>query len=255
MPATMIDRMRWLSTLAGFVVMATDPAFAQTPGSSTTTASSAGEDRWAVSFGADVRAPAGEFSDTGGGIRMSVDRRLAHSVFSVGGEVVFLLYGQEHSPYSGVYRGRTLSSATTDHTSFNIAALLRAHRSTGKWRPYADVVFGTHTYRTTTSVDGTGSTVCSPQGACSTVGEVSSTQLSDTALAYGGGAGLMRTITKDQSTFLEFSIRYLRGGEAQYLTNGAIEREGNVIIHLDITRSRTDAVAVYLGIRFGHPFF
>ena len=234
--------------------MAAIPALAQTTGSNTNSTSGAEESQWAFNLGLDVRVPTGDFSYTGGGLRMSLDRQLGRSVFSVGGEFVVLLYGEEQLPYSGEYHGRPLKSATTDHEGFNIAMLLRAQRPTGKWRPYADVVLGTHTFRTTTRVDGTGTSYCSFNGNCSTVGELTSTQLSDTVLTYGGGAGLLRTVTKGELLLLDFSIRYLRGGVAQYLTNGAIQRDGNTIVQIDVSRSRTDALAVYLGVRFANPF-
>jgi hypothetical protein len=38
-------------------------------------------------------------------------------------------------------------------------------------------------------------------------------------------------------------------------TNGAIQRDGNTIVQMDITRSRTDGVAVYLGIGFARGSF
>ena len=45
-------------------------------------------------------------------------------------------------------------------------------------------------------------------------------------------------------------LRYLWGGEARYLTQGAIHRVGNQAV-LDISRSRTDMVAIYFGLNCG----
>ena len=42
----------------------------------------------------------------------------------------------------------------------------------------------------------------------------------------------------------------VRRGEADYLRKGALRREGGQVV-LDLTRSRTDMVMIYLGVAFG----
>ena len=49
---------------------------------------------------------------------------------------------------------------------------------------------------------------------------------------------------------LDLSLRYLRGAEGTYLTKGAIRVDGSTGI-LDLSRSRTDMVALYVGVVFG----
>src|SRR5262245_39257221 len=55
--------------------------------------------RWQGSIGIDVGVPAGEFGaavpDGAGGLRAHVDRQLGTSIFSLGGEVGWLLYGDD----------------------------------------------------------------------------------------------------------------------------------------------------------------
>jgi hypothetical protein len=257
---TTMVRLRWATALAGaLAVSAGAPLFAQATGSSTSPTHVAELEKWSLSLGIDGRAPTGEFEqhvpEGGGGVKAIADRRFGRGVFSFGGEASWLLYDEEKSAYSGEQFGRTLKSATTDHTSINYSLLLRVGRPRGKWRPYVDAVVGGHTYRTTTTVDGSGYEACTYVGGCHTYDELSSTQLSDTTLTYGGGAGFMRTISKGGLVLFDMSIRYLRGGETEYLTNGAIRRDGNTIVQMDVTRSRTDAVAVYLGIGFSRPVF
>ena len=73
------------------------------------------------------------------------------------------------------------------------------------------------------------------------------TNARDFALSYGGGVGVK---IGSPPGWFDLSIRYLNGGEADYLRKGALRREGGQVA-LDITRSRTDMVMIYLGVAFG----
>jgi hypothetical protein len=53
-----------------------------------------------------------------------------------------------------------------------------------------------------------------------------------------------------RSVKFDVSVRYLAGGEAEYLTKGAVRWEGGQTI-LDVSRSRTDIVLVYIGVALG----
>jgi hypothetical protein len=48
---------------------------------------------------------------------------------------------------------------------------------------------------------------------------------------------------------LDIGIRYLRGGEAEYMKKGSIHREIDGVTY-DVYRSRTDLVKAYIGINF-----
>lgn len=48
----------------------------------------------------------------------------------------------------------------------------------------------------------------------------------------------------------DVSVRYLYGGEADYLREAGIRREGGQAV-LDINHSRTDMVVVYIGVAVG----
>jgi hypothetical protein len=81
--------------------------------------------------------------------------------------------------------------------------------------------------------------------------ELEATNLEDFALSFGGGVGLMVDFgSSPWPGRLDVSVRYLRGGEADYLTEGAIRREGGQAF-LDISRSPTHMVLVYIGISIG----
>jgi hypothetical protein len=231
------------------------PAFGQASGASTGNARKELH-HWALGFSLDLRTPTGSFADHvpegGAGGKMGLHRQLGYGVFSLGGEVGWLLYGEEKSPYSGTDgSGKKITSATTDNTAITYNALVRARMRGGKWQPFADAVLGGNWFRTTTSLDGAGFDICTVNG-CTGIGHENSTQLSDSVLVYGGGAGLMRTLTAGGGVLFDFSVRYLHGGNARYLTEGAIQREGNTIVRMDVAESSTNTVAAYIGIEFGH---
>jgi hypothetical protein len=104
---------------------------------------------------------------------------------------------------------------------------------------------------TTTSVDAEES--CWNFGSsftCTEDGD-SITNLDDLVLSAGGGAGIMIALgSSPQSVRLDLSVRYLYGGEADYLTEGSI-RWGESLVVLEPHRSRTDMIAVYIGLSFG----
>ena len=98
---------------------------------------------------------------------------------------------------------------------------------------------------TTTSIDEL--TDCNAYG-CTGLG---STNLEDYALSAGGGAGVQVGFGPPPDRFrLDVSVRYLYGGEAHYLREFAIRREGGQAF-LDVSRSRTDMVVVYIGVAVG----
>lgn len=77
------------------------------------------------------------------------------------------------------------------------------------------------------------------------------TNLGDFVLSFGGAAGVMVGFgSAPHPVRLDVSVRYLYGGEADYLTKGAIRRVGSQAF-VDISRSRTDMVLMYVGIAFG----
>jgi hypothetical protein len=138
----------------------------------------------------------------------------------------------------------TLSVTTTNHM-VPMHARLRAQRRYGRWRPYADALLGGNLISTDSSID------CSTNDNGTCGGDTSATNAEDLVLSVGAGAGVMIAFTPRPGVpRLDLSFRYLRGGEGTYLTNGAIRREGTNAI-FDLSRSRTDMVALYIGAVFG----
>jgi len=101
---------------------------------------------------------------------------------------------------------------------------------------------------TRTTVEG--DVTCTSGSICSESGD-SVTNLDDLAFSAGGGAGFMVGFGKSpRSARLDVSVRYLYGGEAEYLTEGAI-RWGSDAATLQPHRTQADIVLVLIGVAFG----
>jgi hypothetical protein len=232
-----------------------------------------------VHFGGsfDLGFPQEEFRDNvdntglGGGFFLAF--RIPDTPMAIGGSADIIQYGSEdrEAPWSTTIPDVFLDVSTTN----NLAAghlFLRLQPSGGFFRPYLEGLLGFNYLWTTTSV--------SDQGSDSE--EIASTKhLSDFAFSYGIGAGLMfkvwepsggldlatdRAADEDpydepeepvegeeggddgkvESIGIFFDVRYMRGGEADYLREGSIEIE-NGRVRYDVRHSRTDMVIVRIG--------
>jgi len=209
--------------------------------------------RLQAGLGVLLGAPLGEFGnniDSAGGVSGHLDVGLGGSVVSIGGEAAYLLYGGESRK---VDLGAAIPdlpgvvvTVNTDNAMVLVHGRVRAQPRRGRWRPYVDGLFGFTNIYTTTSIAESGGCdgySCTP--------DLEATNLEDFALSFGGGVGLMVGFgAAPWPARLDVSVRYLRGGEADYLAEGGIRREGGQAF-LDISRSQTNMVLVYIGIAFG----
>jgi hypothetical protein len=226
-------------------LLAAHSAYAQT-------SSAAGRPRFQAGASFVQGFAVGDFSErvnlAAGGL-LQLDVGLGDSIFSVGGEIGYMGYGHANrtvdvSSLIPEIPNAKLSVSTTNYM-VPMLARLRAQRSGGRWRPYADALFGGNLISTDTSID------CSANNNSTCSGDNSATNAEDFVLSIGGGGGVMIAFSdRPRVPRLAVSFRYLRGGEATYLTKGAIRREGSTAI-VDLSRSRTDMVAVYIGAVFG----
>ncbi len=127
--------------------------------------------------------------------------------------------------------------------------LLRIQPKEGRLLPYFDGLVGFHYLWTQTGIysqSGLG------------LNKVASTvHLSDTALSYGAGGGLMVRVyekrgDKSKSTirvYTDFGIRYLKGGKAEYMREGSILLEDDRLVY-DIRESKTNIIMTYIGVTF-----
>jgi opacity protein-like surface antigen len=190
--------------------------------------------------------PRGEFNENvtnngygGGGLFLV---RLGPSPFLVGGDAGIVIYGSEtrREPFSTTIpnvdvRVRTSNNILLAHT------VLRVQPRSGLIRPYADGLIGLkHLFTRTSISDG-----------FDVEAIASTTDLSDTTFSYGFGGGVQVPIKQngEKAIMLDGSVRYLRGSRADYLKKGSIRQENGQVL-FDILSSRTDVVAVQIGVTF-----
>jgi len=203
-------------------------------------------------------SPLGAFAtsvpDGAGGFLFNLDRSLAHSVFSVGGELGWMVYGDKSRDVSLASLIPEVPDAKVTVDTTNAIVLLlgrvRIQPQHGIWRPYVDGVFGFTDIYTDSTVEG--GVVCADiQRGCVTATLASQTQSRDFSLSYGWGAGVMIAFSaRERAPRLDVSVQNLSGGRATYLTEDALHQEGDQL-RLDFTRSRTDMITVYIGVAFG----
>jgi len=190
--------------------------------------------------------PRGDFSENvtnnGYGVGGQFLARLAGSPFMAGGDLGISVYGSEsrREPISTTIPNLQVRVRTSNNI-FLAHFVVRAQPRTGVVRPYFDGLIGLKHLFTRTSISDLtdGETIAS------------STDLSDTALSYGFGGGLQIPLTKGREgkVVLDTGVRYLRGGRAEYLRKGSI-REVNGQVLFDVLSSRTDVLAVQVGVMF-----
>ena len=190
--------------------------------------------------------PRGEFSENvtnnGYGVSGQILVRLGPSPFLAGGDLGIAVYGSEshREPISTTIPNLQVRVRTSNNILFS-HFVLRAQPRTGPVRPYFDGMIGLKHLFTKTSI--------SDLSDDETI--ASNTDLSDTALSYGFGGGLQIPLTKgpESRILLDTGVRYLRGARAVYLRKGSIREEGGLVF-FDVLSSRTDALAVHVGVTF-----
>jgi hypothetical protein len=209
----------------------------------------AGPRNWQGGLGLALGVPVGDFSenvDIAAGVTGQFDYGIGGSPFSLGAEGTILFYGSEsrHVPLVG-FPDLSVKVETSNQMAF-LHGRLRAQRREGRVRPYLDALVGFNYISTTTSV--VADEVCVDNGSCD---DDSRTDIDDLVLSAGGGAGVTFGFGAAPHTArLDIGVRYLYGGEADYLTEGAIFR-GREPVALEPHRSRTDMVMIYIGVAFG----
>lgn len=199
--------------------------------------------------------PMGEFAtrvpDGAGGVLGHLDVGVGRSMVSFGGEIGWLNYGDEDRKVSAaslIVPGARSETAkvNTSNSIFTAHGRVRVQPRRGRWRPYVDGLVGFMDLYTKSHVDG--GTLCVQY--CIDIGP-SETHSRDFVASYGGGGGIMIGFSaRERAPRLDLSVRYLKGGTAEYLTEGAVREEGDRLI-LDFSRSSTNMVMVYIGVAFG----
>lgn len=225
-------------------------------------AESAKPRRFQGGFGMVIGVPVGDFGDNveiAAGLSGQFDVGLGRSPISVGGELTYLWYGNQSRDVPlgelpdlsvPVDPSNDTVPVETSNDIFTLYGRVRAQQREGRVRPYVDGLIGFIDLVTTTTVEG--EEWCTWSGTYTTCGHLvdSVTNLRDIAFSAGAGAGIMVAFTSSpRSARLDIAVRYLYGGEAEYLKEGFIPWEGGP--ELQPRRSRTDMVIVNIGVVFG----
>ena len=200
--------------------------------------------------------PVGEFStfvpNAAPGVLLHLDYGLGETLFRVGGEFAWARYGQTTRTVALGALVPEVPDASidvqTDNALLTLHGRVRAQVRRGRWKPYADGLVGFTSLYTRSEVEA--NQFCDDGSTCDSPSD-GYTHERDYVLSYGGGAGVMfRILPRQDAPSVDVSLRYMRGGTADYLVEGALRVEGSQVSR-DVSRSRTDTVAFYIGVAFG----
>jgi hypothetical protein len=169
--------------------------------------------------------------------------------FGAGASFTFLNYGNEtrREPFSLTIPDVTVE-VETQNSIVQGFFILRLQPNAGFIRPYMDGLFGFSYLFTETKIKDE-----------SDLEEIaSSTNFDDFTYSYGAGGGVMIQVfdgTKKLPADVGFApiilidlrIRYLIGGEAEYLKEGSITRENGQLFY-DVSKSDTDLMTLHIGV-------
>jgi hypothetical protein len=162
----------------------------------------------------------------------------------LGLEFGFMNYGssERREPFSTTIPDVFVRVSTTNNFILG-HAILRLQPNTGVFRPYLQGMAGFNYLFTETKIE-------NENDAGQEV--ASSTNLSDGAFSYGGGAGVMFMVYHPNDgtvsdVYIDLGVRYILGGEAEYLKEGSV-RNVNGRVAYDILKSDTDLLEFQIGV-------
>jgi hypothetical protein len=201
-----------------------------------------------------VGVPQGAFSERlDGAIGFGVSLQALHHIpatpVAVGVELGGLVYGVEtiRERFGGGALGRVEVDVTTQNNIGLGHLLLRLQPPAGAFRPYVDGLVGMSYLFTDSRIQDVDRN--RPEIA-------SSTNFDDLTFSYGGSVGMQARLVRgvDQKSGrpyefgLDARLRYLRGGEADYLKRGSISQDSAGNLTYEVERSRTDLLLPQLGL-------
>lgn len=201
--------------------------------------------------------PQGKFKDNisnaGGGFGLEFIYSPTKMPFGIGVSFGYLIYGSEK--FSETFQTKNADFDVDLKTVNSIVLghlLFRFQIKQGKVRPYLDGLIGLNHITTDTKI----------KNPNSGNDDISTNNIDDTVLSYGGGFGLMIKVyerswkkikqphkKKKWAVLIDFRVRYIRGNKGQYLKEGSIFRVDDVLFY-DVNKSTTDFITAQLGITF-----
>jgi hypothetical protein len=203
--------------------------------------------RFQTTFDFSMGFPQGEFRDnvdsTGFGLNAGFNYRIGHSPVLIGASFGFLQYGStsREAPISPDIPELLVDVSTSNNI---LAAHFLVRYELGKYqsriRPYAEGLVGFNYLWTQTSIDDSDD-------------EISSTNFDDSTGSFGAGGGVLIGLYRPDIGFFRFDLelgaRWLKGGNARYLTEGAIIHENGNVTYL-VTESSTNLFITNFGVVF-----
>lgn len=215
---------------------------------------SAASARLETGFGLSLAWPQSEFKDHvdfafGGGARIGWGLRSeSAAVVSLFGDINYLNYGRERrvAPFSQTIP-EVAVDVVTDNYMFMVSPGVSFGLRKGAVRPYGEF-FGGLTYIATQSrVENRG---------FSSDPIAESTTFSDFTynLGFGGGLKLLvwqkeidKAVTEVREALIDIKLTYIKGGEAEYLKKGSIERDEGTI-YFDPIKSEINVLQLRIGM-------
>jgi len=203
-----------------------------------------------LEFGVSLNSgfPQGTFKNNVESNGIGIDGLIAYSVpyspVSVGLDLGFITYGSStRKEFFNPNIPEVIIGVRTTNNIFTGHFFTRIEARQGPVRPYIDGLVGLHYLWTESKVE--------DDDAIETI--ASTTNFEDSAFSYGFGGGLKFKIAESFNEngdlvrwFIDLKGRYLFGGEADYLKEGAL-RNNNGTLRYDTSRSNTDIVTAGLG--------
>jgi len=221
------------------------------------TLSSFAQDRFQVGLNFMVGLPQNEFEkhvdNNGYGGSGYFMYRIPQTPIHAGAALGFLIYGSDTREVPWGYGVPVWVDVTTTNSILMGHLFARIQPAQGMFRPYLDGLFGFNYLSTKTSVENQEESEDDDEIA-------SSTNYDDAAGSYGYGGGLMFRVYqarpdqveggKTVGIWVDFGIRSMKGGEAEYLKEGSITEDANGNFVYDVQRSTTDLLTWHLGVVF-----
>jgi hypothetical protein len=206
----------------------------------------------------DLGFPQDEFKSNidrlGAGGDFNVALNLLSTPLWIGARLGFLVYGVESWEEPLIYTiPDVFVDVTTTNSIFQAHLLARLQPNRGTVRPYIEGLYGFNHLETNTEIksqyyDDDDDNIIAR-----------STNFKDSVASFGYGGGILFQIfdgfklrPKGANRFqlyLDLGAQYLDGGEAEYLKQGSISREGGVV-NYDVSYSKTSLIRGYLGLTF-----
>ena len=198
--------------------------------------------------------PQGKFKDNaadlGGGIGLEFLYSPATSSFGIGAAFGFIVYGSETNRELVQTSGHDFHvDVSTTNAIIQGHILVRVQNKQGSVRPYLDGLLGFNHLTTDTRIK-------DPDEWDDSIDD---NDQHDTAFSYGGGAGIMIKVYEKKKPsgsakpkflklYIDAKVRYISGGEAEYLRKGSISRDENNKIVYDKKESKTDIILAQVGV-------